>query len=199
MGENAELTADIALVERASSGYSGAFEALVEKYQDRVYNIALRMTRRPEEAEDVTQETFLKVYRALPNFGGRSKVYTWIFRIAVNASLSRLRSLGRRRDHEVTMPIGSPSEDEEAPSALDPASREAGPADAVETADSALRVQRAIDQLGEEDRAVVVLRDFEGLSYDEIAEAVGSTRAAVKSRLHRARMELAGKLKDLLS
>jgi len=199
MGENAELTADVALVERASSGDSGAFEALVEKYQDRVYNIALRMTRRPEEAEDVTQETFLKVYRALPNFGGRSKVYTWIFRIAVNASLSRLRSLGRRRDHEVTMPIGSTSEDEDAPAALDPASREATPAESAETADSAQRVQRAIDQLGEDDRAVVVLRDFEGLSYDEIAEAVGSTRAAVKSRLHRARLELATKLRDLLS
>ena len=198
MGENLELTADSSLVERASSGDSDAFESLVAKYQDRVYSIALRMMRRPEEAEDVTQETFLKVYRSLPAFSGRSAFYTWIFRIAVNASLSRLRSLGRRRDHEVTAQIGSRSDDDDNTAVLDPPSREAGPMEAAEKADSSIQVQRAVDSLGDEDRAVVVLRDFEGLSYDEIAETVGSTRAAVKSRLHRARMELAKKLKDLL-
>jgi RNA polymerase sigma-70 factor (ECF subfamily) len=198
MGENAGLTADVALVERASSGDSGAFEALVGKYQDRVYNIALRMMRRAEDAEDVTQETFLKVYKALPSFGGRSAVYTWIFRIAVNASLSKLRSLGRRHDHEVAVQFGSRGDDAEAGATIEPASTEAGPLESVEVADSAARVQRAIDALSPDDRAVVVLRESEGLSYDEIADAVGSTRMAVKSRLHRARTELATKLKDLL-
>jgi RNA polymerase sigma-70 factor (ECF subfamily) len=198
MGENAELTADSTLVERASSGDSYAFEALVARYQDRVYNIALRMVRRAEEAEDVTQETFLKVYKALPNFGGRSAFYTWIFRIAVNASLSRLRSLGRRRQHEVGVPLGARADGESSSAIPEPASKERGPAESVEAADSVQRVQLAVDTLEPDDRAVVVLRDFEGLSYDEIAEAVSSTRAAVKSRLHRARLELATKLKDLL-
>ena len=92
---------DQALVAAAAAGAPGksaeAFETLVLRYQDRVYNLALRLTRRPEEAEDVTQDTFLKAYRALPSFGGRSKFFTWLFRIAFNAAQSRLRSLGRLR------------------------------------------------------------------------------------------------------
>jgi RNA polymerase sigma-70 factor (ECF subfamily) len=196
MGESAELVADSALVERASNGDSSAFEALVEKYQDRVYHIALRMVGRPEEAEDVTQETFLKVYRALPNFGGRSAFYTWIFRIAVNASLSRLRSIGRRRQREVPAVLGGDCD--EPGTVLEPESRDEGPVKTAQYAESTKRVQQAIDSLSPEDRLAIVLRDYEGLSYDEIAEALSTTRAAVKSRLHRARVELAAELKDLL-
>jgi RNA polymerase sigma-70 factor (ECF subfamily) len=196
MGESAELVADSALVERASGGDADAFEALVAKYQDRVYYIALRLVHRPEEAEDVTQETFLKVYRALPKFGGRSAFYTWIFRITVNTALSRLRSLGRRREREIAAPIGA---DREEPGAIpEPASREEGPVETVAYRESSRRVEEAIQSLGPEDRAAIILRDFEELSYDEIAEALSSTRAAVKSRLHRARLELASKLKDIL-
>jgi RNA polymerase sigma-70 factor (ECF subfamily) len=197
MGESAELVAaDNALVERASNGDADAFEALVARYQDRVYNIALRMVRRPEEAEDVTQETFLKVYRSLPSFGGRSAFYTWIFRIAVNASLSRLRSIGRRREREIPAHVGGDAE--EAGTVLEPTAREEGPVEVLQCEESTRRVQEAIDSLGPEDRAAVILRDSEGLSYDEIARALSTTRAAIKSRLHRARAELASKLKDLL-
>ena len=198
MGE-ATPAADGALVARATAGDDQAFEALVLRYQDRVYNLALRLTRRPEEAEDVTQEAFIKAYKALPAFAGRSGFYTWLFRITFNAAHSRLRSLGRRRAREKVVPMGAPLTDDEGPDApAEPASPDPGPAEAVETRDSAERVRRAIDSLEPANRAVVVLREMEGLSYDEIADVTGSTRAAVKSRLHRARLSLAGELKDLV-
>jgi RNA polymerase sigma-70 factor (ECF subfamily) len=98
----------------------------------------------------------------------------------------------------VGVPLGARADGESSSAIPEPASKERGPAESVEAADSVQRVQLAVDTLEPDDRAVVVLRDFEGLSYDEIAEAVSSTRAAVKSRLHRARLELATKLKDLL-
>lgn len=199
MGE-ATRVADGALLTRATAGDGEAFEALVLRYQDRVYNLALRLTRRPEEAEDVTQETFLKAYRALPAFAGRSGFYTWLFRIAFNAAQSRLRSLGRLRAREKVAPLGGAVPDEDCPAGPpEPASNDPGPAEAAETADSAERVRRAIDSLDPANRAVVVLREMEGLSYDEIADVTGFTRGAVKSRLHRARLELAGELKDLVS
>ena len=95
--------------------------------------------------------------------------------------------------------MGAPLTDDEGPDApAEPASPDPGPAEAVETRDSAERVRRAIDSLEPANRAVVVLREMEGLSYDEIADVTGSTRAAVKSRLHRARLELAGELRDLV-
>ena len=186
MGEAADTAARVAaspdgeLVRRAAEGSGEAFDSLVLRYQDRVYGLALRLTRRPEEAEDVAQEAFLKAYRALPSFRGRSAFYTWLFRITFNAAHSRLRSLGRLRARETASPT------------------EPDPASSVETSDSAERVRRAVDALDEANRAVVVLREIEGLSYEEIAEVTGASRAAVKSRLHRARTELAGTLKDLV-
>ncbi len=203
MGEASQATAaaptDGVLVERAAGGDPRAFEALVLKYQDRVYNLALRLTRRPEEAEDVTQDAFIKAHGALAGFGGRSAFYTWLFRITFNAAQSRLRSLGRLRAHETPSPIGDSDPDGDGRSGVgEPVSDDPGPASAVEREDSAARVREAVDALEPENRAVVVLREIEGLSYDEIAEVTGSTRGAVKSRLHRARAELAVALKDLV-
>jgi len=187
---------DLEIARRASAGDEEAFEALVLRHQDRVYRLALRLTGSPEEAEDVTQEAFLKAYRALGEFDGRSAFYTWLFRIAVNSALSRLRTLGRRRAREATAALGDPAPRMDA--AGEPPSRSAGPEEAVLASDVAARVRRAVDELAPEDRAVVVLREIEGLSYDEIALAMGATRAAVKSRLHRSRQELARKLRDLV-
>ncbi len=196
------VEAERALVERAAGGDGAAFETLVLRYQDRVYGLALRLTGAPEEAEDVTQEAFLRAYKGLAAFGGRSSFYTWLFRITFNAAHSEVRRLGRRHEREKVLPIGAAAnEDDDAqqnPGVADPPSREADPAAAVETADSAERVRRAIDGLEPDHRAVVVLRDVEGLSYEEIAEVVGASRAAVKSRIHRARETLASRLKDLL-
>lgn len=191
-----------AIVERAAGGDGAAFETLVLKYQDRVYGLALRLTGRPEEAEDVAQEAFLRAYKGLASFGGRSSFYTWLFRITFNAAHSETRSLGRRHAREKVLPMGATDCDDESggnPGLTDPPSPDPGPAEVVETTDSAARVRRAIDELEPDHRAVVVLRDVEGLSYEEIAEVVGASRAAVKSRIHRARGALASRLKDMLS
>ena len=200
MGEASGAT-DGALVARASGGDDGAFEELVLRYQDRVYGLALRLTRRPEEAEDVTQEAFLKAYRALPEFEGRSAFYTWLFRITFNSAHSRLRTLGRRHAREKVVSFGSPGPDGDegaAPFAAEPASADPEPVAVLESADAAERVRQAVDELSPDNRAAITLREVEGLSYDEIAEVTGWTRAAVKSRLHRVRQELAGTLKDLV-
>jgi RNA polymerase sigma-70 factor (ECF subfamily) len=198
MDEAAAVAGDLALLERAASGEPQAFEALVLRYQDRVYGLALRLTRSPEEAEDVTQDAFLKAYRALASFRGGSSFYTWLFRIAFNAAQSRLRSLGRLHAREKPTAAAERPEEDDPPEVAEPASQDPGPADLAEQRDSVARVERAIEELEPGHRAVVVLRDVEGLSYGEIAEVTGSTRAAVKSRLHRARGELARKLEDLL-
>ncbi len=200
MGEASGAT-DQALVARASAGDDGAFEELVLKYQDRVYGLALRLTRRPEEAEDVTQEAFLKAYRALGDFKGRSAFYTWLFRITFNSAHSRLRTLGRRHSREKVVSFGSggadPS-DEGGSYTAEPVSTDPEPVAVLESADAAERVKQAIDDLTPDNRSAIVLREVEGLSYDEIADVTGWTRAAVKSRLHRVRQELAGTLKDLV-
>ena len=200
MGEASGAT-DRALVARASDGDDGAFEELVLKYQDRVYGLALRLTRRPEEAEDVTQEAFLKAYRALGDFKGESAFYTWLFRITFNSAHSRLRTLGRRhaREKVVSFGAGDPEGgDGAAAFAAEPASPEPEPVAVLESADAQERVRRAIDGLTPDNRAAITLREVEGLSYEEIAEVTGWTRAAVKSRLHRVRQELAGALRDLV-
>ena len=118
------------------------------------------------------------------------------------SSKEKTRKLGRRHAREKVLPIGAAVDENgdgaQNPGVADPPSREPGPAEAVETTDSAERVRRAIDELEPDHRAVVVLRDVEGLSYGEIAGVVGASRAAVKSRLHRARETLASRLKDLL-
>jgi RNA polymerase sigma-70 factor (ECF subfamily) len=200
MGEASGAT-DQALVARATAGDDRAFEDLVLKYQDRVYGLALRLTRRPEEAEDVTQEAFLKAYRALGDFKGRSQFYTWLFRITFNSAHSRLRTLGRRHAREKVVSFGSggPDSGEEGGGyTAEPASTDPEPVAVLESADAAERVKQAIDDLTPDNRSAIVLREVEGLSYDEIAEVTGWTRAAVKSRLHRVRQELAGTLKDLV-
>jgi RNA polymerase sigma-70 factor (ECF subfamily) len=169
------------------------------RYQDRVYGLALRLTRSAEDAEDVAQEAFLKAYRALPSFDGRSAFYTWLFRITFNTAQSKLRSLGRRHRHESAMSAGhGAGRGEDDPPDADPADPSPGPDEQIERKDSAASVLAALDSLDADSRVAVVLRDVEGLSYDEIAQVTGSTRAAVKSRLHRARAELARSLRGVL-
>lgn len=194
--------AERAVIERAAAGDAAAFEELVMRYQDRVYGLALRLVRRPDEAEDVAQEAFVKAYRALNAFAGRSAFYTWLFRITFNVAQSRLRSLGRLHAREKVAPVGPAgsdwSGDEDDPPGFDAVDPGPGPAEAVEAKDSSARVRLAVEALDPESRAVVLLREIDGMSYAEIAEATGASRAAVKSRLHRARRELAGTLKDVL-
>lgn len=191
--------ADEDLARKAVLGNADAFEALVVRYQDRVFSLLARMCGSVDEAEDLAQETFLRAYRALGSFRQGSKFYTWLFRIAVNAAFSRRRHDARLRSHE-TARLDAPSSSSGGEETLrdvvaDPASGD--PAASLEKQQLRERVQEGLEQLDPDYRSILLLRDMEGLDYDTIADTLAISRAAVKSRLHRARLELARVLRDL--
>jgi RNA polymerase sigma-70 factor (ECF subfamily) len=177
---------DRELVRRLQEGDAGAFEDFVRRYQHRVFGVALRMLRRRADAEDVAQEVFLRVHRTIARFRGEARLSTWLYGIASRLCLNRLASADHKRmryDDDAVME--APSDAGDAPAAME--RREI---------DAALR--RAIDELPDERRVVVVLRDIEGLSYDEIAEALEIEPGTVRSRLHRARLDLKAKMERFL-
>jgi len=185
-------------VRRTTGGDSDAYAILVERYQGRVFNLLARMCGSQEEAEDLAQDTFMQAYRALSSFKLGSKFYTWLFRIAVNKGLSRRRQDGRRRTHEVArLDAPAAGTDDQTLSAI---VAERDPSDPARQLDKELirqRVREGLNEIDPDYRAILVLRDMDGLDYDAIAETLDITRAAVKSRLHRARLEMARILKDL--
>lgn len=170
---------DLELVNRAQKGDVAAFSALVRRYETRVYNLAYRLLSNGDDAADVAQDSFLAAYESLKRFRGESAFYTWLYRVVVNKALAFRRARDGRREHTVA--------DGET-NAINAAAGGAGPARAVEEKERAALVQGAIGSLPEEFRAVVVLRDVEGLEYEEIAEVLGVVTGTVKSRLHRGRM-----------
>lgn len=186
------------LVAEASGGSREAFEELVRRHQDRVYGLALRMLGDPAEAEDAAQEVFLRAYRAIRDFRGESALYTWLFKVTLNACRSRLRRLARRRAREVPIHAAAGGEEEADPPEALAASGLPGPEESAQSSETARRVREAMGRLAPEHREVVLLREIEGLSYEEVAGAVGASLAAVKSRIHRARCELARLLEDLV-
>jgi len=179
-------------VTRVVGGEGAAFGIVVERYQDRLYNAIYRLIGSPEDARDLLQDTFVKAYENLGGFRGGSSLYTWLFRIAVNTTLSHRR---KRR----VAPAASPSADEDDPATVDclPDTRAPDPADPLLSAETEAAVQAAIDSLGEEHRTVVVLRDIQDLDYQEMAEILDVPTGTVKSRLHRARLMLKDKLEPL--
>lgn len=177
---------DRELIERFARGESRAFDTIVEKYEQRVYAIALRMTGNVEDARDAMQDVFISALRALRSFRGDAQLSTWIHRVAVNASLDVLR----KRKRHVAQPL---EEAGERPS------DDVGPEDAAARAARAVEVQRALQHVSEEHRAVLVLHDLQDLDYAETAKALDIPVGTVKSRLHRARTEMAhllGHLRD---
>jgi RNA polymerase sigma-70 factor, ECF subfamily len=189
------------LLAAARSGSSEAFDRLVELHQDRVYGLLLRLTGSPEEAEDLAQECFLRACRALDQFQGGSAFYTWLYRIALNLVRSGRRSDHRRREKEVpiaTLAAGAVRHGEaDDDGGMEMAAIQSGPDELAERREMIGKVQEALDGLSGDHREVVVLRDIEGLDYEEIAALVGASREAIKSRLHRARGELAGRLRGM--
>ncbi len=179
-----------AFLEKLRAGNPAAFAQLVEANQRNIYNLALRMLNNPQEAEDVLQETFLSAYKALPSFEGRSNLSTWLYRIASNASLMRLR----KKQPETTS-IDEPLELEEGDSLprqfVDWSSV---PEDELLNDESRRVMDEAVAQLPEGLRIVFVLRDIEGLSTEETGEVLELSESAVKTRLHRARLALREKL-----
>lgn len=185
---------DQQLVERAQRGDKHAFELLVAKYQRRLGRLISRFVRNAAEAEDVTQEAFIKAYRALPAFRGDSAFYTWLYRIGINTAKNYLVAQGRRA------PTSTDFDADEAESFED-----AGQLRDINTPESLLQskqigetVNSAMDALPEELRTAIVLRELEGLSYEEIAESMNCPIGTVRSRIFRAREAVAARLRPLL-
>jgi RNA polymerase sigma-70 factor (ECF subfamily) len=166
------------LLGRAKAGDMIAFEALAGAHADRLYGVALRFLGDGGEAEDVLQETLLRGWRGLHRFEGRAKVFTWLYRIAVNESN---RALERRQRHGTTIPVDQQATEVPAPS-------KDGPASQVEWRELRGSLELAIGQLSVPCRTALVLRDIEGLSTREAAKIAGVGEAAFKSRLHQARL-----------
>jgi RNA polymerase sigma-70 factor (ECF subfamily) len=174
-------------LERLRGGDAGAFEALVARHQHRVFGVALRMLDNAAEAEEVAQETFLRAHGGLGDFRGDAKLSTWLYAIVSRLCLNRLASADRRLvrpGDEVLLRVADAG---------------GGPEASAERSELEAALHRAITDLPEDRRVVVVLRDLEGLSYEEIARALDLELGTVRSRLHRARMDLKEKMERFLS
>jgi RNA polymerase sigma-70 factor (ECF subfamily) len=189
-----EREADLALVERVQAGDQAAFGLLVTKYQRKLLRLVMRLVRDHAEAEDVTQEAFIKAYRALPGFRGESAFYTWLYRIGVNTAKNWLVANGRRMP-TVTDIAGDDSDgiddggllrDDETPDRV------------MMSKQIAATVNAAMAALPEDLRTAIALREIDGLSYEEIAQVMDCPIGTVRSRIFRARDAIAAKLRPLL-
>jgi RNA polymerase sigma-70 factor (ECF subfamily) len=189
--------ADAALVERVKHGDKRAFEMLVVKYQRRIERLIARMVRDVDLVPDIAQETFIRAYRALPQFRGESAFYTWLYRIAVNTAKKQLMELKRdplvsesafasREDEDETSRVENELSDGETPEAL------------LASKEIAATVNAAIEALSEDLRQAITLREIEGLSYEEIAAVMNCPIGTVRSRIFRAREAIATRLRPLL-
>ena len=185
---------DQQLVLRAQRGDKRAFELLVMKYQRKLGRLLSRWVRDPAEVEDVTQEAFIKAYRALPSFRGESAFYTWLYRIAINTAKNYLVALGRRAPTSTTFDNEEAEGFEDAEQLRDSST----PESELEGKQIAAVVNKAMDALPEDLRTAITLREIEGLSYDEIASAMNCPIGTVRSRIFRAREAIATDLRPLL-
>ena len=192
MGES-----EITLAGKADARGSLDFSALVDAYQHKLFNTVLRMTGNHDDALDIVQEAFLKAYRSLKSFKGEAKVYTWLYRIAVNTALSFRRSAATQMARSTISLDDNPRADDSDSRREVPDERYEASA-ALQGAEAKRYITDAIAGLDPELRAVVVLRDLEELTYEEIAEILEVPKGTVKSRLHRGRLLLRDKLKELL-
>ena len=184
---------DLSLVQLAQRGDTGAFDALVRRYQHKVVKLVMRYVRDSAEAEDIAQEAFIKAYRALPRFRGDSAFYTWLYRIATNTAKNTLAARGRSPiEYDLDGPDGAGSyevqgrmKDSATPEAL------------ALTEEIRETVTAAIDSLPEDLRTAIQLRELEGLSYEEIAERMKCPVGTVRSRIFRAREAIDARLREV--
>lgn len=191
------IDADAPLVARVKQGDVKAFEMLVVKYQRRIERLIGRMVRDVDLVPDIAQETFIRAYRALPNFRGDSAFYTWLYRIAVNTAKKALGEL--KRDLLVTESSrASRDEDDETSRTENELTTGETPESLLQSKEIAMTVNSAIEALSEDLRQAITLREIEGLSYEEIAELMNCPIGTVRSRIFRAREAIALRLRPLL-
>lgn len=193
--QDARADEDAQLARRAGAGDVAAFTQLVRRYQGRVYGVAARMLGDAHEAEDVAQEVFVALHRALADFRGDARLSTWVYRITRNHCLNRIKYLSRRGRR-----LMGPQSHEPGTDPLDNIRAQGpSPAQQMQTAQDAQRLEAALLALSPEHRMLVVLREVEQLSYDEIMQLTGLAEGTIKSRLHRARAALLAQLPDMLN
>jgi len=185
--------ADAILVRKVQQGDNAAFDVLVRKYQLKILKLVMRYIRDPSEAEDVTQEAFLKAYRALPRFRGDSAFYTWIYRIAINTAKNFLVAAKRRPlDYNLDLQDSEQYDMQARLKNID------SPERMMLTEEIRDTVNRAIDKLPEDLRTAIILREMEGMSYEEIAQSMECPVGTVRSRIFRAREAIDKRLRPLL-
>ncbi|MGH8711371.1 MAG: RNA polymerase sigma factor RpoE [Burkholderiales bacterium] len=185
---------DQQLVERAQHGDKHAFELLVAKYQRKLGRLLSRFIRDAAEIEDVTQEAFIKAYRALPSFRGDSAFYTWLYRIGINTAKNYLVAMGRRAPTTTEFDIADAETFEDGDQLKDLNT----PENELMSKQIAKTVNQTLQELPDELRTAITLREIEGLSYEDIATSMGCPIGTVRSRIFRAREAIAEKLRPML-
>jgi RNA polymerase sigma-70 factor (ECF subfamily) len=183
---------DAQLISQALAGQTSAFGQLVQKYQDRLYNTVVHVAGNAEDAKDVVQEAFVQAFLKLESFQGASAFYTWLYRIAFNVAATHRRRRGAMHAAEkAAMPMGR--------CAVSMEPRPDSPTEHIEQEERCRQVRQAISRLPDEYRTVLVLREMEGQCYETIAEVLDLPVGTVRSRLHRARMQLREQLREVLA
>ena len=208
-GANPADRAELDLLKRAQLGDRGAYGRLVGLYQDRLFNAVLRMVGDHDEARELAQETFTRGLDKLDGFRGDASPYTWLFRIATNLSISRLRKIQRRRTFSLDQPAGGGgssssngsggSDDQSSSLVARMASSAPAPSEEAERHERNQKVLEALGRLDAEYRAVLVMRDIEGFDYQQMADVLGLPLGTLKSRLFRARLALRDELKAYMT
>lgn len=176
---------ELAAVKRVLAGDTNAFEPLVREYEKNVYNLALRMVKNPEDAQDMTQESFIRAYNSLSSFRGESRFSVWLYRIVSNVCLDHIRAASRRPA------VSLSTENDEGESVeLEIADESKSPQELLERKMTREAVRRGLELLPSEHRQILLLREIQGFSYDEISEILSLEHGTVKSRIFRARKKL---------
>lgn len=190
----ADLTSDAVLVERVQQGDVAAYDYLVRKYRERLFSVVYNLTSNREDANDLTQEAFIKAFSSIKRFRGQSSFFTWLYRIAVNTTLSQLKKNRVRR----VFSLESLTEDGKAADILEDLSEQTRTEKGALLSELQEQLNEALQKLSPKHRTVVVLFEIEGLSHQQISEIVGCSVGTVRSRLHYAKQQLQAYLQDYL-
>jgi len=192
--QTGSLDPDSAFVRAVQAGDMVAFDQLVVKHKDKLFNMVYWLLGDYQEANDCAQEIFIKVFKSIKKFRSESSFSTWLYRIAINTCKNRLKSSAYRWKKK-TIPLENPESSKEGNVSYEIQNDSPSPVNELEKKERLMMIQKAINALPEEQNRIIVLRDIQGMSYQEIADITGLNLGTVKSRLARARMELKNRLK----